>query len=127
MSWRWLSRRAVLAIHAEQIAEHGGAPGLRDGGLLDSALARPRHRAAYEKPDTADLAAAYGFGLVRNHPFVDGNKRTGFIAAATFLLLNGCQIEASEGDVVIVFRQLADGALTEQQLADWFRANSTSH
>jgi len=126
VSWRWLSRRAVLAIHAEQIAEHGGAPGPRDGGLLGSALARPRHRAAYEKPYAADLAAAYGFGLVRNHPFVDGNKRTGFIAAATFLLLNGCQIEASEGDVVMVFRQLAAGALTEQQLADWFRVNSTS-
>jgi death-on-curing protein len=125
VSWRWLSRRAVLAIHAEQIAEHGGARGLRDSGLLEAALARPRHRAAYEKPDPADLAAAYGLGLVRNHPFVDGNKRTGFIAAATFLLLNGCEIEASESDVVTTFRQLAHGTLTEHQLADWFRANST--
>jgi death-on-curing protein len=124
VSWRWLSRRAVLAIHAEQIAEHGGAPGLRDGDLLDSAPARPRNRAAYDQPDTADLAAAYGFALVRNHPFVDGNKRTGFVAAATFLLLNGCEIEASESAVVAAFRQLADGALTERQLADWFRANS---
>jgi death on curing protein len=124
VSWRWLSRRAVLAIHAEQIAEHGGAPGLRDGSLLDSALARPRNRAAYNKPDPADLAAAYGFGLVRNHPFVDGNKRTGFVAAATFLLLNECAIKASESAVVTTFRRLADGTLTEQQLADWFRANS---
>ena len=125
MSWRWLSRRAVLAIHAEQISEHGGAPGLRDGGLLDSALARPRHRAAYDEPDPAELAAAYGFGLVRNHPLVDGNKRTGFVAAATFLLLNGCEIEASESAVVATFRRLAKGTVSEQQLAGWFRANST--
>jgi death-on-curing protein len=125
VSWRWLSRRAVLAIHAEQIAEHGGAPGLRDGGLLDSALARPRNRAAYEEPDVADLAATYAFGLVRTHPFVDGNKRTGFIAGATFLLLNGSEMTASEGKVVATFRQLAEGSLTEQELANWFRANST--
>ena len=125
MSWRWLSRRAVLAIHTEQIAEHGGAPGLRDGGLLDSALARPRNRAAYEEPDVADLAATYAFGLVRNHPFVDGNKRTGFVAGATFLLLNGSEMTASEGKVVATFRQLADGSLAEQELANWFRANST--
>jgi death on curing protein len=125
VSWRWLSKRAALAIHAEQIAEHGGAPGLRDEGLLDSAPARPGQRAAYAEPDTADLAAAYAFGIVHNHPFVDGNKRTGFVAAATFLLLNGCELDATEGDVVAIFGQLAAGALTEQRLADWFRRHSS--
>jgi death-on-curing protein len=122
---RWLSRRAALAIHAEQIAEHGGAPGLRDEGLLDSALARPRQRAASAEPDTAGLAAAHAFGIVRNHPFVDGNKRTGVVAATTFLLLNGCELEASERDAVSTFRQLAAGTLTEQRLADWLRRNSS--
>jgi death on curing protein len=125
VNWRWLSKRAALAIHAEQLAEHGGAPGLREEGLLDSALARPRQRAAYAEPDAADLAASYGYGSVNNHPFVDGNKRTGFVVAATFLLLNGCELEASEGDVVTTFGQLADRALTEQQLAEWFRRNSS--
>jgi death on curing protein len=114
----------VLAIHAEQLAKHGGAPGIRDEGLLDSALARPRHRAAYAEPDAADLAASYGYGIVSNHPFVDGNKRTGFCAGATFLLLNGRAFEASEGDVVTTFEQLAAGELTEQRLANWFRLNS---
>ena len=124
MTWRWLSKRAVLAIHAEQLAEHGGAPGVRDEGLLDSALARPRQRAAYAKPDGAELAASYGYGIVSNHPFVDGNKRTGFVTGATFLLLNGRAFEASERDVATTFEQLAAGELTEQRLADWFRVNS---
>ncbi|MGH6899699.1 MAG: type II toxin-antitoxin system death-on-curing family toxin [Geminicoccaceae bacterium] len=124
MTWRWLSRRAALAIHAEQIAEHGGAPGVRDEELLDSALARPRQRAACSEPDTADLAAAYAFGIVRNHPFVDGNKRTGFVVAATFVLLNGCEMDAWERDIATTFGRLADGALSEEQLADWFRRNS---
>jgi death-on-curing protein len=123
VTWRWLSRRAVLAIHAEQIAEHGGAPGLRDAGLLESALARPRQRAAYADVDAADLAAAYGYGIVRNHAFVDGNRRTGFVTAVTFLLLNGHEFEASESNVVAIFGQLAGGALSEEQLADWFRVN----
>ena len=123
MSRRWLSKSAVLAIHAEQLAEHGGAPGFRDEGLLDSALARPQHLAAYGDPDVAELAAAYAFGLVRNHPFVDGNKRTGFVAAATFLLLNGYDLEAPEQDVVTVFWRLADGTLSDQELAGWFRAH----
>ena len=125
MSWRWLSQRAVLAIHAEQIAEHGGAPGLRDEGLLESALARPRQRAAYAASDAAELAAAYGYGIVRNHPFVDGNTRTGFVAAVTFLLLNGGTFLASEGEVAVAFEQLAGGALTESQLADWFRDHAS--
>jgi death-on-curing protein len=123
VTWRWLSRRAVLAIHAEQIAEHGGAPGLRDAGLFESALARPRQRAADAEVDAAGLAAAYGYGLVRNHAFVDGNRRTSFVAAVTLLLLNGRKFEASESDVVTIVGQLAGGPLSEEQLADWFRAN----
>jgi death on curing protein len=114
----------VLAIHAEQIAEHGGALGPRDAGLLDSALARPRQRATYAAADAAELAAAYGYGIVRNHPFVDGNKRTGFVAAATFLSLHDRAFEASEAAVAVTFDQLASGALTEPQLADWFREHS---
>lgn len=121
MSRRWLSKAAVLAIHAEQVAEHGGAPGIRDESLLDSSLAHPHHVAAYGEPDLADLAAAYAFGLVRNHPFVDGNKRTGFVAAATFLLLNGHDLDATQQDVVTTFWRLADGSLTEPELAGWFR------
>jgi death-on-curing protein len=120
--WRWLSKAAVLAIHAEQLAEHGGAPGLRDEGLLDSALARPENLAVYEDPDAAALAAAYAFGIVRNHPFVDGNKRTGFVAAATFLLLNGFDLNTSEQEVVRTFWRLADGSLSERELAAWFRS-----
>jgi death-on-curing protein len=124
VTWRRLSKRAVLAIHAEQVAEHGGAPGIRDEGLLESALVRPRHRAAYAEPDAAELAAAYGYGIVPNHPFMDGNKRTGFVAAATFLLLNGRAFEAAEADVATTFEQLSAGELTEQRLADWFRLSS---
>jgi death on curing protein len=124
VTWRWLSKRAVLTVHAEQLAEHGGAPGVRDEGLLESALARPRQRAAYAESDAAELAAAYGYGIVRDHPFVYGNKRTGFVAAATFLLLNGRAFEASERDVVTTMEQLAAGEPTEQRLADWFRVNS---
>jgi death-on-curing protein len=80
VSWRWLQREVILAVHEEQLAEHGGATGVRDEGLMDSAPARPRHLAAYGEPDHADLAAAYGYGLARNHPFIDGNKRTAFVA-----------------------------------------------
>jgi death-on-curing protein len=124
VTWRWLSKRAVLVIHAEQLAEHGGAPGIRDEGPLESALARPRQRATYAEPDAADLAASYSYGIVRDHPFVDGNKRTGFVAGATFLLLNGRVFEAAEPDVVATFEHLAAGELSEQRLADWFRVNS---
>jgi death-on-curing protein len=124
VTWRWLSKRTVLAIHVEQLAEHGGAPGIRDGGLLESALAQPRRRAADAEPDAADLAAAYGHGIVSKHPFIDGNKRMGFVAAATFLLLNGRAFEAAEADVATTFEQLAAGELTEQRVAQWLRVNS---
>jgi death-on-curing protein len=124
VTWRWLSRRAVLAIHAEQLTEHGGAPGIRDEELLDSALARPRQRAACAEPDAADLVASYGFGIVGHHPFVAGHRRTGFVAEAAFLLLNARAFEAAEAEVVTTFEQLAAGELTEQRLVEWFRVNS---
>ena len=89
MKWQWIDRRALELLHDESLAEHGGSPGLRDEGLLESALARPQNLVAYGEPDFADLAAAYGAGLVRNHPFVDGNKRIGHAAMEVFLLLNG--------------------------------------
>lgn len=124
MTWRWVSKEVVLAIHHEQIAEHGGSDGLRDEGLLDSALARPQQLDAYNKPDTTALAAAYAFGIARNHPFVDGNKRTAFVVAATFLILNGFVLTASEQEVVETFLRLAEGSLPEDQLAAWLQANT---
>lgn len=120
MMWRWVSKPAVLSIHHEQIAEHGGKAGLRDEGLLESALDRLRKLAAYENSSMADLAAAYAFGIARNHPFLDGNKRTAFVASVTFLLLNGFDIAADETEVVEIFLQLADGKLTNPQLYGWF-------
>ena len=113
-------------MHGEQVAEHGGLQGVRDQGLLESALARPENQAAYGDPDVCDLAAAYAFGLARNHPFADGNKRTAFVVSATFLLLNGRNLTASEVDVVETFLKLASGDLTESDLAAWFRAGSVS-
>ena len=121
MTWRWISRAGVLAIHAAQIEAHGGAPGLRNEALLESALARPRNLAAYSAPDVAALAAAYAFGIVRNHPFVDGNKRTGFVVAATFLRLNGFDLTASNADVVSAMLALASGAWDEDAGTAWFR------
>jgi death-on-curing protein len=124
MAWRWISEAVVRAVHGEQLAQHGGAPGIRDDGLLASALGRPRNLAAYGDPDCAALAASLAFGLARNHPFVDGNKRSAFVAGALFLELNGHRFTASEADVVLTFLALAAGELTEAALADWFRANS---
>lgn len=121
MTPRWLSERAVLAMHALQIAEHGGGEGVRDFGLLNSALARPLNLAAYGEPDLPSLAAAYAFGIARNHPFVDGNKRTAFVVPVTFLALNGLDFQASERDVVETILALAAGQLEEAALADWFR------
>lgn len=118
----WLTRLAVEIIHDEQLAEHGGAPGLRDEGLLESALARPRNLFAYEKSDDLhDLAAAYAAGMVRNHPFMDGNKRTGFLAAYTFLLMNGHELLAPEAEAVVMTLGLASGELPEAGYAAWLR------
>ena len=124
MTWRWIRPQEALAIHAEQIAEHGGLDGVRDEGLLESASARPENLAAYGEPDACNLAAAYAFGLARNHPFADGNKRTAFVVSATFLLLNGHDLTAGEIEVVETFLKLAAGDLDDAQLAAWFHANS---
>lgn len=118
---RWLLKEAVLAMHARQLAEHGGGEGLRDDGLLQSALQRPLDKLAYGEPDLFDLAASYAYGIARNHPFVDGNKRTALVASRTFLLINGYQITASKEDRLSTFLALAAGTVTEEQLASWFR------
>jgi len=123
---RWLTRLIVDTIHSELILEHGGAPGIAAGGddLLESALARPKNRLAYEPgSDLAALAAAYLFGLVKNHAYVDGNKRVGFAAAATFLWLNGLRLTASESEAYDAVIGTVEGSRTESELADWLRKN----
>jgi death-on-curing protein len=122
---RWVIKSVVLAIHEQQIAEHGGTQGIRDIGLLESALARPENLAAYSEPDLAGLAAAYGFGIARNHPFLDGNKRTSYVATLLFLRLNGSDLTAGEATRLEIWMNLAAGAVTEEQLADWIRSNTT--
>lgn len=123
-AWRWVSEAVVLAIHDAQIAEHGGAPGLRDIALMKSALARAQNLAAYGSPDAADLAAAYAFGLVRNHGFVDGNKRTGFVVALLFLLDQGYEVTAEDTECVRVTLALAAGQMDEAALRQWFRTHA---
>jgi death-on-curing protein len=121
----WLSKALILAIHDEQLAEHGGGAGVRDDGLLESALARPQNGRAYDAAaDLVALAAAYAFGLARNHPFVDGNKRTAFVAAELFLDLNGMVLTASDADCVLTTVRLAAGEIEEDAFADWLRANA---
>src|SRR6476469_5705074 len=119
---KWLRIDAVLAMHQRQIAEHGGGEGLRDVGLLESALARARNVHAYDTDaNIAALAAAYGFGIAKNHPFVDGNKRTALVATRTFLVLNGYQLTAAPEDKYITFLSLAEGTVSEDELAAWLR------
>jgi death on curing protein len=124
--WVWLTEEAALAIHQRQLAQFGGGEGVRDHGLLLSALARPENLAAYGTPDAAALAAAYAFGIARNHPFIDGNKRAALVCAATFLLLNGHELVASEADAVTAFLALAAGEIGEDALGDWIRGNLAS-
>lgn len=119
--WIWVRQDVVLALHDEQIAEHGGLSGIRDAALVESALARPLNLAAYGEPDAADLAAAYAFGLARNHPFADGNKRSAAVVALTFLLLNDVAFEITEAELVVMTLALAAGDLTEDEVASWFR------
>lgn len=120
---RWLSRLMVDTLHRELIREHGGRYGVREDGLIDSALSRPRNRWSYStEADLASLAAAYGFGLARNHGFVDGNKRVAFMALYVFLGLNGFDLEVSEPEVVSVMTGVADGSLGEEELAGWIRS-----
>ena len=121
----WIEEAVVLAVHEEQLAEHGGAVGIRDLGLLQSAWARPQHLVAYGKPDVAALAAAYGYGIARNHPFMDGNKRTAFTVTELFLTLNGYELLADDPSCVVTVLQVAEGSLAEAEFADWIRANLT--
>lgn len=120
-SWVWLDPQVLLAVHDEQLAEHGGAAGVRDRGLFESALARPQQQACYGEPDVCALAAACGCLLARNHPFVDGNKRTAFVAVELFLLLNGMALRADDGDCVLTMLALAEGSLGKDAFADWLR------
>ena len=119
--WRWVGADLVHALHDRQLAEHGGPDGVRDPGAVESALARPLNLAAYGTPDAADLAAAYAFGLARNHGFVDGNKRTAWVAARLFLADNGYRLRFDPVDAVKTVEALAAGSLGESQLAAWFR------
>jgi death-on-curing protein len=122
---RWLKDAVVEAIHLRQLAEHGGLSGIRDAGLLASALARPKNLSVYgnPKPDIAALAASYAFGIARNHAFVDGNKRTAYVVCRTFLRLNSCDINAEDADKYLTVVGVADGSLSEEALADWICAH----
>jgi death-on-curing protein len=120
-NWVWIMRSVVIAAHHEQLAEHGGATGTRDPGLLESALARPENLAAYGTPDIAALAAAYGYGIVRNHPFVDGNKRAALIATELFLALNGFELVADDANCVLTILGLAASEIEEAEFAAWLR------
>ena len=117
--WVWIPSPIILAVHDEQLAEHGGLRGIRDQGLLESALARPEHLAVYGTPDFAELAAAYGYGIARNHPFADGNKRTAFVATLLFLRLNGLDLAASDAEKVLTMLEVAAGSLDEKAFAGW--------
>lgn len=120
--WRWLLPNAILFIHEEALAEHGGSPGIRDMGVIESALSRPINLANYGDPDAADLAASYAFGIAKNHGFLDGNKRTAFISALFFLSDNGYEVEFEIADAIRVMENVADGRSTEAELASWFRS-----
>ena len=125
MSIVWVTRAVVLAIHEEQLAEHGGATGGFDEGLLDSALARPRNLQGYGDPSLAELAAAYAFGISRDHPFMDGNKRVSFVVTLLFLVLNGFDIHASDAECALVWQDLAAGGMSEARLARWIQDRLT--
>ena len=120
----WLSRKLLVAIHDEQLAEHGGALGIRDEGLLESALARPLNRAGYGDPDIAELGALYAISVARNHPFVDGNKRTAFAALFIFLALNGMEFEPPEVDATMGVLRLAAGEMSDDEFTQWVRDNT---
>ena len=120
----WLDRPILETLHADQILEHGGSLGIRDEGLLESALARPQQKWHYEpNTDLSTLAAAYAFGVAKNHPFIDGNKRAALVAAYTFLAINGFELEATETDAVVMILGLADGSIPEEDLAAWIRSH----
>jgi death-on-curing protein len=117
----WVATEVALAAHREQLVSHGGGDGVRDVRLLESAMARPQNLLGYGRPDLAALAAAYAYGIARNHPFIDGNKRTALVVSETFLVLNGADLVASDAEIVVAFLALASGDLSEDELASWFR------
>jgi len=122
----WIAEEVVPAIHKRQIAEHGGNDGIRDEGLLASALARPQNLYAYgENVDIAALAASYAFGIAKNHPFIDGNKRTAHVVMRTFLAMNGVELTATQEEKYLIILRLAEGTADEEDLADWIRSKST--
>lgn len=121
MNWRWIDRRLLVLLHDESLAAHGGASGLRDEGLLESALARPLNLANYGEPDVAALAACYAFGLAQNHPFVDGNKRAAFLSIGLFLGLNGYRLTASQAEATVAVFGLAAGEIDEPTFTAWLR------
>ena len=125
MSWRWVDKGALVLLHDESLAEHGGRAGIRDDGLLESALGRAKNLAAYGAPDVADLAASYAVGLAKNHAFVDGNKRAPFLAMGLFLYLNGYRLAATQADATLTMLSVAAGTVDEAALGDWIRGNST--
>lgn len=122
--WRWIDRKALLLLHDESVAEHGGAAGMRDEGLLESALARGPNIAAYGNPDHADLAAAYGVGLAKNHPFVDGNKRAAFLAVGLFLHINGYRLRATQAEATVAMLEVAASTMDEAAFAPWLRLHT---
>jgi death-on-curing protein len=124
MTFRWIERQALLILHDESLATHGGATGMRDEGLFDSALARPLNLLASGDPDFADLAAAYGVGLAKNHPFVDGNKRAAFLSVGLFLALNGFRLTAGPAEATLTILDVAAGDIEEAAFAAWIRTNS---
>lgn len=123
--WAWLSRTLIETLHAETVSRFGGTPGTRDDAILESALARPRHLAHYGEPSVFELASAYGAGIISHHPFVDGNKRTGLLAARVFLFKHGYRLSPQEAETVAVIRQVAAGDLGPDALTEWLEANST--
>lgn len=123
----WVSEQLAIAIHADQLAQHGGRFGMRDENLLSASLARPRHLLAYGSPTIFDLAAAYGYGIAKNHPFTDGNKRTAFMVMYTFIGINGYTLEVPEPEVVLMMEQLSTDQETQETLAQWLQACSVKN
>ena len=128
MSWRWVTKRALVLLHGESLATHGGREGMRDEGLLESALMRPQNIVAYaapeDAPDAAVLAASYGVGIAKNHPFIDGNKRAAFLAVGLFLFLNGLRLQATQAEATVTILAVASGDITEEAFAAWLREHS---
>jgi death-on-curing protein len=125
IDWRWIGADVVYAIHDRQLAQHGGGRGIRDSGLIESALARPQNQAVYSEPDACSVAAAYAYGIARNHGFVDGNKRTAWVIARLFLADNGCNLTFDQLEAVRIMEGVAAGTVEESALAEWFGARVT--